>query len=217
MFIKELINSKGGFIHPSAIINNNIEIKHPIHLSKNVEVHSNCVLGQYVFINVNTIVYSNVQIGSYCTFARNCEIGVASHPIDWLSTNSFQYNNKLFPSLKSSNVELKKYGKGNKTTKIGSDVWLGSKVIVLNGVTIGTGFIVAANSVVTKDIEAYSIAGGSPAKLIRMRFSESIINELLRLKWWELSALELNGVSFDNIEKAIEEIKEIKQKRMIEK
>jgi carbonic anhydrase/acetyltransferase-like protein (isoleucine patch superfamily) len=71
-------------------------------------------------------------------------------------------------------------------TTIGNDVWIGARAMVLDGVTIGDGCVIAAGSVVTKNIEPYSIVGGIPAKLIRKRFSDEVIELLLTWKWWNL-------------------------------
>ena len=68
---------------------------------------------------------------------------------------------------------------------IGNDVWIGYKAIILAGVKIGDGAIIGTRALVTKDVPAYSIVGGVPAKIIRKRFSEDIINELKILKWWD--------------------------------
>ena len=91
-------------------------------------------------------------------------------------------------------------------TKIGCDVWLGANVLVKSGVTIGHGVIVAAGSVVVKDVPAYAIVGGVPAKLIRYRFDENIRERLLKSKWWTLSLSDLKNVSFDQIDTALEQI-----------
>ena len=82
--------------------------------------------------------------------------------------------------------ELKKL-KTNSKTKIGNDVWIGHNVIILSGITIGDGAILAAGSIITKDVEPYTIVAGNPAKTIRKRFSENVIIELLDFKWWDLS------------------------------
>lgn len=68
---------------------------------------------------------------------------------------------------------------------IGNDVWIGYKAIILAGVKIGDGAIIDTGTLVTKDVPAYSIIGGVPAKIIRMRFAEDIINELKILEWWD--------------------------------
>ena len=69
-------------------------------------------------------------------------------------------------------------------TIIGNDVWLGYNALIMPGINIGDGAIIATNAVVTKNVEPYTIVGGNPAKLIRKRFSDEVINLLLELQWW---------------------------------
>jgi virginiamycin A acetyltransferase len=84
----------------------------------------------------------------------------------------------------SSAMESKEYpNKGN--TTIGNDVWIGYGATIMPGVTIGDGAIIAAKSAVTKDVEPYAIVGGNPSTIIRKRFSESKIKELLEIRWWD--------------------------------
>lgn len=87
----------------------------------------------------------------------------------------------------------------------------GADVIILSGLTIGDGAIIGAGSVVTKNIPPYAIAVGAPARVIKYRFEQDIITELLKLKWWEFSYQDLQNVDFDNIYTAIEQIKRIRE------
>ena len=70
---------------------------------------------------------------------------------------------------------------------IGNDVWIGFEAVILSGVTIGDGAIIGTRAVVTKDVPSYTIVGGVPSKPIRKRFSDDVISELLKLRWWEWS------------------------------
>lgn len=96
---------------------------------------------------------------------------------------------------------------------IGNDVWIGAHVKIMGGVVIGDGAIVATGSVVTKDVEPYSIVGGSPAKLIRKRFDSALIDDLTTLQWWNydwpamLKAGKEGGIQWNAPEKAIASIK----------
>jgi len=128
-----------------------------------------------------------------------------------LSTHNFQYSNGIFKKLKDYDIKKRPFN-GTKETNIGNDVWIGAKSIILNGVKIGNGVIIAAGSVVTKDIPSYTIVGGVPAKIIKKRFDDKIISELIKLEWWNLEPEKLSGINFDNINLAINEIKNIKEK-----
>ena len=82
--------------------------------------------------------------------------------------------------------------KSNGDVIIGNDVWIGHESTIMSGVKIGDGAVIAANSVVVKDVEPYTIVGGNPAKVIKKRFSDDIINNLLELKWWDWSNEKIN-------------------------
>ncbi len=110
--------------------------------------------GPYVFIGRKCQIYSKVEIGSYTMLASDVLIIGDDHKFDVPG----------LPSIFSGREELKK-------TFIGKDVWIGARCIIMTGVKIGDGAIIAANSVVTKDIEPYAVVGGSPARFIRWRFN----------------------------------------------
>jgi acetyltransferase-like isoleucine patch superfamily enzyme len=77
---------------------------------------------------------------------------------------------------------------------IGSDVWVGGNAIILSGVTIGDGAVIGAGSVVVEDVPAYSVAVGNPARLVRKRFPDDIIDALLEVRWWDLSREQIDGL-----------------------
>ncbi|MBE5883522.1 MAG: CatB-related O-acetyltransferase [Lachnospiraceae bacterium] len=99
--------------------------------------------------------------------------------------------------------ELKK----KDTVVIGNDVWIGTGAQILLGVKIGDGAIVAAGSVVTKDVPPYTVVGGVPAKVIKRRFSDEVIEALLELKWWEYGPDVLKGIDITNPEKCISKLR----------
>ncbi|AHI52386.1 CatB-related O-acetyltransferase [Spiroplasma culicicola] len=121
-------------------------------------------------------------IGNYCAIAADTKIIMngANHRINSISTYPFEIFNEF-------NVQKDKIpapvNKGN--TVIGNDVWIGYGSIIMPGVTIGNGSIIAAGSVIVKDVEPYTIVGGNPAKLIRKRFCKSTIDKIEETKWWD--------------------------------
>lgn len=163
----------------------------------------NSEMGRHSFCGYDCIII-NTSIGSFCSISGNCEIGGASHSIDWVSTSPVFNENRDQIKRKYS------YHKYNTTkkTKIGNDVWIGAKVLIKAGVTVGDGAVVGMGSVVTKDIPPYEIWGGNPAKLIRKRFDEDIVNKLLEIEWWNLEDKTLYEYSkyFNNVTKFIEEV-----------
>jgi acetyltransferase-like isoleucine patch superfamily enzyme len=130
------------------------------------------------------MMFGQISIGKYCQIGAYVAIHGTNHPI---THPSIYINYRLF------NGELSKY-KVSKPVTVGNDVWIGHAVIILGGVSIGDGAIIGAGSVVTKDVEPYSIVGGNPAKLIRKRFDDNIIKELQEFKWWEKTPEEMSNL-----------------------
>ncbi len=186
-------------IAASALIKSPELVEHPVHLAPGSEIHRNSSVGAFLFLNFRSILYPNVVVGRYCSIARGCEVGVAQHPTSFLSTHSFQYNDVLFPKLPAYSTPRSLKWRSHAQTTIGSDVWLGAQVVVVEGVTIGHGAVVAANAVVTKDVPPYAIVGGSPARLIRYRFDQDIITRLLDTEWWLRPFEQVSQLPFDNI------------------
>ena len=100
-----------------------------------------------------------------------------------------------------------------KRVKVGNDVWIGTKVIVMGGVTIGDGAVIGAGSIVTKDVPPYAIVAGVPAKIIRYRFSEEIVKELQNIKWWNLpeDILKENISLFQKDEILVSDLEQLKR------
>ena len=151
--------------------------------------------------------YFGVEIGRYCSIGEGVQIGRHSHPLDFGSTSPLFYTKKehvLGKAIKHNaadkNFSFKPARQPTifKPTKIGNDVYIGHDAFIMPGVNIGDGAIVGARSVVTKDVPSYTIVAGVPAKTIRKRFTQTIIDELQRTKWWNFSLLQLRGVQPDN-------------------
>lgn len=146
----------------------------------------------------------NCTIGRYCSIAKHVEIGLPQHPVDWLSISCRQYLSSYLDMRKftGSDVVTQDFEMMAHTT-IGNDVWIGTHVVIMGGLTIGDGAIVAAGAVVTKDVPAYAIVAGVPARVIRYRFDEKTIDELLELKWWRYDIAAFGKVDWSNPREAI--------------
>lgn len=158
-------------------------------------------IGSYSYV-VNSKIF-HATIGKFVSIGEGCIIGAASHPIDMVSTSPIflEGNNPL-----RKNFSKHKYNP-YKETHIGNDVWIGNNVLIKGGVKIGDGSIIGMGSIVTKDIPAYAIVAGNPAKLIRMRFSQNLINKLKSIKWWDMSDKKIKHYVkyFDNPNKIIDQ------------
>lgn len=126
----------------------------------------------------------NCDIGSFCSIANYVKIGGAMHPMDWVSMSPAFYEGK------NAGIKAKFFEHPRElyqTTTIGHDVWIGQNVLIKQGVNIGNGAVIGMGSVVTKDVAPYTIVGGVPAKEIKKRFNETIVNKLLKSEWWNFS------------------------------
>ena len=172
-------------LNPSCTIRSSSLSKN-VHFERGVTIETGShvqaeLIGKYSYINRYCLVEKNITIGRFCSIAYNVKIGLGSHPVDWVSTHQFAFDPK-YKFVKES----RQFKAGEKKqTVIGNDVWIGANAIILAGVTIGDGAIIGANSLVTSDVEPYSIVYGTPAKHQRYRFDEKIRKDLIKIKWWD--------------------------------
>ena len=143
-------------------------------------VFVNSTIDNHSYISNRTEI-RDTSIGKFCSIATDIKIVLGHHPTHLISLHpAFYANNKGFETFADKNY-FEEYHK----VVIGNDVWIGEGVVIPGGVTIGDGAIIAARSVVTKDVEPYSVIGGVPAKHIKYRFSEEERANLIRFKWWD--------------------------------
>jgi acetyltransferase-like isoleucine patch superfamily enzyme len=144
----------------------------------------NVEIGARSFVSADTQIV-NTRLGRYCSIAGESKIGLANHPSVWFSTHPFPYNVTTVDSVGYYTPPFN-YDVKAKATIVGHDVWIGTRAMIIGGITIGTGAIIAAGAVVTKDVPPYAIVGGNPAKIIKYRFDEHLREALLNSKWWEI-------------------------------
>lgn len=154
-------------------IDQNVKLNLPYQIS-NVEI------GSYTYISKNSEI-SYATIGKFCSIGPNFFCGWGYHPINGISTSPMFYSTR-----KQNGISLSDSNKveERKQIIIGNDVFIGANVTILDGITIGDGAVIGAGSVVTKDIPPYSVAYGVPIQILKKRFDDVIINQIVALQWW---------------------------------
>lgn len=130
-----------------------------------------CKVGDYCYIRSGA-QFNHVKTGNYCSFAADVQIGGMEHPLYEYSTSAQIFREKCV---------------SDKDTILGNDVWVGAGSIIRQGVKIGDGAVVGANSFVNMDVPPYAVVAGSPAIIIKFRFDESTIRNIQGTRFWELS------------------------------
>lgn len=176
------------FYDKESVVSNKSRIQRFVILRK-------CVVSDYSYIGYNTNIY-NASIGKFCSISKDVCIGLPSHPTKFISTSPLFVNVQNGTGYSWSKQDL--FNSVPEKVVIGNDVWIGMKSTIMGGITIGNGAIIAAHSVVTKDVPPYAIVGGVPSKIIKYRFNDSIIETLQKSEWWNRSDdfLQKNIISF---------------------
>ena len=144
----------------------------------------NSHVGRYSRICISTELF-NTTVGNFSIIARNCIVGLGAHPTNTLSPHSIFYKKNRW---KWHDDWCKDTGfrESDRPIIIGNGVWIGMRCLIMDGVTIGDGAIVAAGAVVTKDVPPFAVVGGVPARILKYRFSPEVIERLLEIQWWNL-------------------------------
>lgn len=149
---------------------------------RGTEVGADVVLGDFSYISGPRSYVEAARIGKFCSIARQVVIGPGDHDLSAVTTHPFPVSPAHGGLARSVSPQAQK-----PPTVIGNDVWIGMNAIVMRGVTIGDGAVVAANSVVTHDVEPYTIVGGIPARHLKHRFPPEIAEALQCSRWWDWS------------------------------
>lgn len=167
---------------------NNVDMMGDVRINGEVEI------GEYTYIGFGSVI-TQAKIGRYCSIADDVCIAPGNHKVKKVSTSAVFYKH---PWEILTEEEC----------KIGNDVWLGVGTIILRGVTIGNGAVVAAGAVVTKDVDEYSVVGGVPARHIKYRFTKEVMKIIKESKWWELD-IESARREIDRLDRIISEINNV--------
>lgn len=165
------------------------------------DFQKNNVLYHYPYVNNDKLI-----IGKFCSIACNAKFifNSANHTLKSLSTYPFP----IFPEEWDSTMNITEAWDNKGDILIGNDVWIGYEAVIMSGVHIGDGAIIGTRALVTKDVPPYSIVGGVPAKVIRKRFQDSVIEDLLKIKWWDWSTEKISKKLADIRKGNLEKLKE---------
>lgn len=141
---------------------------------------------------VNSARLNTVKVGRFTSIGYDALVGLGTHPTDRFSTYPGFYNPNDPSKVRWASEPT---FQENSILEVGSDVWIGARAIILGGLSIGDGSIIAAGSVVTRSIPPYSIAGGIPARIIRSRASAPTVDIMMKIKWWNFSVAQLRNCS----------------------
>jgi acetyltransferase-like isoleucine patch superfamily enzyme len=134
---------------------------------------------------------ASLRIGAFCSLAGATIMLGGNHRTDWITT--FPFGHIFADELGGQEIVGHPATRGD--VVIGNDVWIGHNATIMSGITIGTGAVIASNAVVVKDVRPYDIVGGNPAKCIKTRFDEDIVERLLQLRWWDLPVEDIRQVA----------------------
>jgi virginiamycin A acetyltransferase len=152
------------------------ELETPVRVERNTVVHASRI-GCYSYIGERSFVLA-ADIGRFCSGAQGVILGASGHPLDRVTTHTFPWHPADGGFVDSTGLSVERL-------RIGHDVWVGCNAVVLSGITVGNGAVIAAGAVVTRDVPDYAIVAGVPARLIRFRYSELLLTPLKALSWWE--------------------------------
>ena len=146
-------------------------------------------MGSYSYVAARAEM-SMTKVGRFCSIGPSLICGYGNHPVNWVSTSPV-----FFSTFKQcgTTFSYKCLYEERKPIVIGNDVWIGARVFIRDGISIGNGAIVAAGSVIVKDVPDYAIVGGVPAKIIRYRFPPDVIASLSSIAWWNWSEVKLKS------------------------
>ena len=130
------------------------------------------------------------EIGKFCAIAANTRINALEHPIERITQHKVSYRPNEYFRWLGVDAGFRAQRQGRRV-RIGHDVWIGHGAVVLPGISIGNGAVIGANAVVTKDVDAYEIMAGVPARRLRQRFAPGISDRIQALTWWDWPAAKL--------------------------
>ena len=197
-----------------------LTIEPPVQIAHDVVLYEANHIGQFSYICAGGRILQ-ATIGRYCSIAEHVALGIREHPTDRVSTHPFTYNESFWEFAAYQHI----VGQDNllpnsevARTEIGHDVWIGRMATVKSGVKIGHGAVVGAHAVVTHDVAPYDIVAGVPARMIRKRFNDKTIADLLALGWWDYDvALVRDKAGYCDVDRFIDVLSRMRDKGEVQR
>jgi acetyltransferase-like isoleucine patch superfamily enzyme len=179
-------------------------------------------IGSPVTVNVGAFCslsdghIGHCEVGRYCAFGPEVMIGAHEHPTDWLTVSRVTHVRGLHgwdaflhpDDLQRAQSSVRSYPRSTRMTRIGNDVWIGQRCFIRPGITIGDGAIIAAGSVVTRDVPPYAVMAGVPAVQKKQRFPDPLVERLLQARWWQYDLFAFERLPYDTPGAALDAIAE---------
>jgi len=180
------------------------------------------VVGKWSYGSAKIYRYNwknKIYIGNFCSIGPEVKIIIGgNHRTDWVTTSPLPDENFNFDNTFANARKIKNFNLSKGDLFIKNDVWIGAFSIILSGITLGNGCVIAAGSVVTKDVKPYTIVGGVPAKFLRSRFNKKQSKFLNESGWWDLEDEKINFLSQyllnKNVSEFIKKFKDLKNKKV---
>ncbi len=185
--------SEAPTVHPSAVVTNCVlgawtQIAHDASLTDSS-------LGDYSYVMQHAQIIGT-QIGRFCSVASFVRLNPGNHPLERPTSHHMTYRARQYGFAVDDDTDFFAWREAH-PVHIGHDVWIGHNATVLPGVSVGNGAAIGAGAVVTKNVPAYTVVAGVPARTIRPRFKENVAEQLERIAWWNWSRAELEARFLD--------------------